>query len=115
MKTFDVRLNGKRICLAGIGEKRVLYAKIDHVMGQSNKLFLEAGGFLSPTLEWVEWERVSLKIGDKVEVRIVEAEAVNRPKERIRVDPKREERHEKAYARTLAKKYGWKILERPKN
>jgi len=116
MKAFDVRLNGKRLCVAGIGVDGYLGAKIDRLVGrQRNELYLEVGGFLSPTLEHVTWKHRSLKVGDKVEVRIIEAGAVDRPKERLPVDQKANERHEKMYARTLAKKYGWKIIARPKN
>jgi hypothetical protein len=89
---------------------------IGHVIGHGhNELSLSIGGLLSPTEEHVKWKRLSLKVGDKVEVRIIEAEAIDAPKERFRRNSKQDERNAKAYAKGLAKQYGWQIVTRPKN
>jgi hypothetical protein len=115
MKAFDVRLNGNRLCVAGIGEDGVMTTVINHVIGHGHdELSLRVGGLLSPIEEHVTWKRLSLEVGDKVEVRIIEAEAIDRPKERFRGDSKQDERNSRAYAKALAKKYGWKIITRPK-
>ena len=116
MKAFDVRLNGKKLCVAGIGEDGVMSTLIDHVVRNGhNGLDLTVGGLLSPTDEHVTWKRLPLKVGDKVEVRIIEAAAVDSPEERFRRDSKQDERNSKAYVKALALKFGWKVLWRPKD
>jgi len=116
MKAFDVRLNGKKICVAGIGEDGVMNTMIDHVVGNGrDRLDHTVGGLLSPTDEHVTWKRLPLKVGDKVEVRIIEAAAVDSPEERFRRDSKQDERNSKAYVKALALKFGWKVLWRPKD
>lgn len=116
MNAFDVRLNGKRLCVAGIGEDGVMTATIDHVIGRGHdELSIRVGGLFSPAEEHVTWKRLSLKVGDRVEVRIVESEAIDKPTERFRTDSKQGERNARAYAKALAKKYGWRIITRPKN
>jgi hypothetical protein len=86
MKAFDVRVNGKRLCVAGIGDDGVLNTMIDHLAGHGrNEVRLTVGGLLSPTEEHLRWEHLSLNVGDKVEVQIFETETVDDPKDRFRV------------------------------
>jgi hypothetical protein len=50
MRAFEVSLNGKKLCLAGIGDDGVLTAIVDWVTGRDRAdLFLEVGGLVSPT------------------------------------------------------------------
>lgn len=87
MKAFDVRLNGKRICVAGIGNDGVLNTMVDHVVGNGrNEVLLRVGGLLRPTEEHVRWEHLLLQVGDKVEVYIIETETVDNPKDCFRAE-----------------------------
>ena len=99
MKAFEVFLNGKRLCRAGIGNDGVLDAVIDYVGGDGrDHLHMHVGGLNSATDEFVNWVPLrNLKVGDEVSVRIVETNRVDRPKEQkpgeqVRREMKRWER-----------------------
>jgi hypothetical protein len=110
MRAFEVNLNGKRLCLAGIGDDGVLNAMVEHFVGKGwNYQTLLVGGLISPTGEHVTWKRRRLKIGDEVRIKIVESVSVDRPRERLRLDPRDEVKRQKKYVREMAKKFGWKI------
>lgn len=48
MTALDVRVNGKRLCVAGIGDAGVMNAMIDHVIGNGrNEVLLRVGGYLA--------------------------------------------------------------------
>jgi hypothetical protein len=114
MRAFEVHLNGKRLCVAGIGDNGVLTAHIAHLVGQyKNELRLEVGGLSLPFKEYVTWNRRKLKVGDEIRIRVCEASSIDRPKERIQqveIDPKEEIRNQKRYVREMARKFGWKIV-----
>ncbi len=110
MRAFEVYLNGKRLCLAGIGDDGVLDAMVDYVVGRGrNQQTLRVAGLINATQEHVIWSRRRLKIGDEVRVKIVESASIDRPKERIRIDPKQDLRRQKRYVRDMAKRFGWKL------
>src|SRR5260370_17682489 len=89
MRAFEVYLNRKRLCVAGIGDDGVLNTMVDHVVGNGrNELYLRVGGLISPTMEHVLWRNQRLKAGDEVRVKIIESASSDRPKERHRRDPK---------------------------
>jgi len=114
MRAFQVSLNGKRLCVAGIGQDGVLTGIVDHVARRGrNELSLHVGGLISPTEEHVTWRNVRLKVGDIVSLKIVEADSVDSPRSRYRSGSKQAERNQKAFARAVAKKFGWKLLTRP--
>ena len=115
MRAFEVRLNGKRLCVAGIDGDCVLNVIVNHVLGHGrNELWLTVGGLISATEEHVRWKVPHLKLGDKVALRIVETDLVDKPVERFRTDSKQDERNSKAYVRAVAKEYGWKLITRPR-
>src|SRR5438477_171203 len=66
MRAFEVSLNGKKLCVAGIGEDGVLSTCLNWVTrGGVGDLFLQVGGLISPTEESVTWVRQKpLKVGD---------------------------------------------------
>jgi hypothetical protein len=107
MRAFELYVNGKRICVAGVGDKGVLTA----LVAGRHKEKAEAGvsGLVSATDEHVEWTRKRLKTGDEVRIKIVEVDAVDRPKKRYRSDPIGELAARKQYVRKMAKQLGWKI------
>jgi hypothetical protein len=118
MRAFKVYLNGKKLCLAGIGDDGVLTAITNWVCGGPYKaadLFLEVGGLISPTREIVNWiKQKKLRVGDKIRVEIVEANSVDTPIERYRADSARDLKNQKAYVRAGAKQLGWTVREHAK-
>lgn len=74
MRAFEVHLNGKKLCLAGIGDDGVLDASANWVGSKrGSDLFLQVGGLISSTKEHVSWVRQRrLHVGDKITVRIVQ-------------------------------------------
>ena len=112
MLCFDVRLNGQRIALAGVGEDGVLNAIVGWVCQERRPadepctLELSVGGLDHEAhLHWVEDH--PLKVGDRVEVVIVEAEQPDAPQREQRDDKKLAEVSERRYFEHLKAKYGW--------
>jgi hypothetical protein len=117
LRAFEVYLNGKKLCVAGIGHDGVLSAIVNWVAKEERRdLFLEVGGLVSPTRERVAWiGQNPLHVGDEIQVRIVERRTVDKPAKRYQSDSPRERRVlEKAYVRAMAKKFGWPVKARSK-
>jgi hypothetical protein len=116
MRAFEVFVNNKKLCRAGIGDDGVLSAIVNWVTGdRAADLFLEVGGLISPSGEHVAWERQkNLRLGDEIKVKIVEATSIDKPSRKYRIDPAEELRSQKRYVRIMAKKFGWTIQARPK-
>ena len=116
MRAFQVSLNGKRICVAGVGDDGVLAAIVNWVTRKGEgDLFLSVGGLLSPVDEHVEWVRKhDLSVGDEIKVKIVETSSAESPIKRYRADLAEDLKHQKSYVRAMAKKLGWKIQARSK-
>lgn len=117
MRAFEVYLNKKRLCVAGIGESGALLGVIQYIVNQSrNEVRFEVSGFTLSTQEHVTWDRRVLEVEDEVRIKIIEATAadrpatkISRPVECIREDPKEEIRNQKRYVRQMARKFGWKV------
>jgi hypothetical protein len=116
MRAFEVSLNRKKLCAAGIGDEGVLTTIVSWVTAKNrSELSLDVAGLVSSTDEHVSWVRQkSLCIGDRIEIRIVEATSVDTPKRRHREDPRQRVRSQRRYVREMAKQLGWKILARSK-
>jgi hypothetical protein len=111
MKAFQVHLNGRRLCIAGLSEHGVLTAIVDYVSGHGrDELALSVGGLISSKEEHVRWvKRRSLRMGDEIQVKVIESESADRPQERHRRDPAADLRQQKRYVREMAKKFGWTV------
>jgi hypothetical protein len=70
---------------------------------------LTVGGLVTGVNEHVTWRAMGLKAGDEVTLKVVEVDSADKPRTRRRRDPKQEERREKAYVRSMAKKFGWTL------
>jgi hypothetical protein len=116
MRAFEVSLNGKKLCLAGIGDDGVLTTIVNWVTRRGEgDLFLEVGGLISLTEEHVSWiKQKPLSVGDKIQVKIVEASSADKPTKKYRMDPAEQLRSQKRYVRMMAKQLGWEIQVRPK-
>ena len=90
MRTFEVFLNGKRLCLAGLGGQGVLNVIVNSVSGRNGEcLGLNVGGLTSSTNEHVRWEEFKkLKTGDEIRIKISESPTADEPTRRFHYDPK---------------------------
>ena len=114
MRAFEVYRNGKRLCVAGIGENGVLTTIIGHLCKASRfDDYLQVGGLDSSTREHVTWmSHAKLRVGDEIRVRLIDIKSVDRPRERHRVDTPESMKGRKLYVRRMAKELGWKITTR---
>jgi hypothetical protein len=90
MVTFEVFLNKKKLCTAGIGETGVLTAIVDWTgaaVGAKTKrspqsaqaVKLSVGGLVGKKSEHLHWSDRRLKVGDEVRIRVSEAQRASRP------------------------------------
>jgi hypothetical protein len=123
MIAFDVYLNERKICTAGIGDQGVLSANVTWVRRKGKytlskkpgaveeELTMYVSGLITPTKEHVNWQEPRpLHVGDAVRIKVVETEAVDQPSTRKQPDPARDERARKHYVRKMARQLGWKIV-----
>lgn len=116
MLAFELQLNGKKICTAGIGEPGVLTSFITWVLGDGGsrqkgreEMFVRLGGLVSRTNQHLDWLRRPLRRGDEVSIRVVEVDVVDTPKRQRRESPTHQRRAQERYVRRMAKQFGWKI------
>ncbi|MBZ5680986.1 MAG: hypothetical protein LAO24_12855 [Acidobacteriia bacterium] len=116
MRAFEVYLNGKKLCLAGIGNDGVLTTIVNWVARKGRgDLFLEVGGLVSSADEHVAWiNQKPLRVGDQLRIKLVETSSVDEPTKRHRTDPAEQLKSKKRYVRMMAKELGWKIQARSK-
>jgi hypothetical protein len=113
MYAFEVFVNGKRICVAGIGTNGVLSVNITHLPFRRRKeTRLYVGGLNTPANEHVRWKQPMLRVGDEVRVKVIETETVDKPSKRFPRDPEFDDKMEKRNLRILAKKWGWKLVKK---
>jgi len=82
MRAFEVHLNGEKLCLAGVG-KGILAITVNWVARprRSDEIGgLAVGGLIDATGRHVEWTNRRLQIGDEVRIKVVEKDAVDRPR-----------------------------------
>jgi hypothetical protein len=82
MRAFEIELNGKELCLAGIG-KGILGVTINWVARprRSDEIGgVAVGGLIDPTKRQVRWTSRKLHIGDELRIKIVEKDAVDKPR-----------------------------------
>ena len=71
MPTFEVYLNGKWLCLGGIGDDGVLTAIANWVVGRGRRdMRLSVGGLISTSDEHVGWPNRKLRVGDEIKIKI---------------------------------------------
>jgi hypothetical protein len=117
MRAFDIHLNDKKLCVAGIGDDGVLTTIVSWVTGRGRSdLFLHVGGIVNPANEHVAWtDQKPLHVGDRIQLEIIESASVDKPKKKQRTHPAERLEAKKRYVREMAKQLGWKIQTRPKD
>jgi hypothetical protein len=91
VKAFEVFVNGRRVCMAGVGPDGVLSAILDWVGGgprhpAEGSFDLHVGGLDSRTDEHVDWSVPEVGVGDEVTIRIVETEDIDPEARRRKAD-----------------------------
>jgi hypothetical protein len=78
MRGMEVRLNGHKLCTAGIGSDAVLNTIVD-IVGRKRgyEMTLRVGGLEND--EFVIWSQRGLRVGDEINIRIVETESIDSP------------------------------------
>ena len=78
MIAFEVSINGRRRCLAGI-ELGILSAIIDAAERDTGSEVrqIAVGGLRQPSGEHVNWIRDPIHVGDEITIKIVEADQVD--------------------------------------
>jgi hypothetical protein len=71
------------------------------------------GAFSRKPTEHATWVNIGLKVGDKIVLKVIETNAVDKPRQRHLRDSKTDERNKKPYVRAVAKHFGWQLVARP--
>jgi len=112
MRTFEIFLNKKRLCIAGLDDDCVLTAMIDCVSRDGHRLDLHVGGLASTAGERVSWQDRRLRVGDEIRIRIANQKRADAPAKRFPTDsPAQKLESKKRYVRQCAKELGWEIRE----
>jgi len=109
MLSFKVSLNGKKLCLAGIGKRGVLSAILNWVASDRGEdVFLHVGGLANE--EHTDWiDHKCLQVGDEIRVEICDADSVDDPIQKRRRDSPETLDGKKRFVREMAQELGWKI------
>ena len=115
MLSFNVSLNGKKLCLAGTGKQGVLSAHVTWAASdRGEELFLHVGGLANEEhIYWINQQH--LQVGDEIRFEICDAESVDDPTRKRRSDAAESLDFKKRYVRRIAKELGWKIQTDPDN
>jgi hypothetical protein len=113
MLSFSVSLNGKKLCLAGIGKRGALSAILTWAASNRGEdLFLHVGGLADEKhIDWIDQKR--LQVGDEIRVEVCEADLVDNPTGKRRIDAAETLDGKKRYIRRMAEELGWKIQTDP--
>jgi hypothetical protein len=108
MRAFEVHLNGKKLCVAGLETGTLLFSVgcSENKRGRGG-IGLGMTGLLL-TQASVRWQQRGLRMNDEVRVKIVETDIVDKFKV-LQKAPADERKYEKAYVRRMAKEFGWTI------
>jgi hypothetical protein len=106
MVTFEIALNGNRICTAGITTPGVLSTILTWATPnrEQPELRLHVGGLENH--DHVRWTDLGLAVGDVLEIRVVEQSRRDEPAERQAEDPDLVGKEERRYYEALKAKYG---------
>jgi hypothetical protein len=86
MRAFEISLNGKKLCVAGIGDNGVLSAIVNWT-GKSGEgdSSIAVGGLVGSTGEHIRWiEPKPLQLNDELHIRIIDTDKADKPVERYR-------------------------------
>jgi hypothetical protein len=108
MRAFEIHLNGKKLCVAGLKTGTLLFAVSCSENNQGRgDVGLGMTGMLL-TQETVRWQQRGLRMNDAILLKIVESPKTDKYKT-IQKAPSDDRKYEKAYVRRMAKEFGWTL------
>jgi hypothetical protein len=113
MRAYDVFLNGKRLCVAGIGSDGYISAYITY-RSEPNDNWIDVMGFDNRKKLYVRWMRANLRSGDEVLLKIVDRKSVDKYKAIRRHDEKKDLESLERNVRETAKGLGLEVREKRK-
>lgn len=79
---IEVYLNKKKLCTASLKDTGSVSANTVIFFDSNEILYLDVGGYSSLNQEYVDWGSHSLKIGDKVKIKLIFTSMIDDPTER---------------------------------
>jgi hypothetical protein len=113
MRAYEVFLNGKRLCVAGVGNDGYISAYITY-RSEPEATWINVMGLINRKKLYVRWTQRNLRTGDEVLLRVVDRKSVDRYKIIRQHDEKRDLESMKRHVRKMAKSLGMAVLENPK-
>jgi hypothetical protein len=113
MPTFEVFVNGKLACRAGIDPDGGLHAILSWRgrprRGADAALQLSVSGVDGRTEESVRWPVPDLSVGDEVTIRVTDAGDGDAAADRTALDPEQLLHQQQEFVRRMAAEWGWEI------
>ena len=112
MIVFDAFLNGKRLCRAGVGDIGMLYASVAWARAGRRGALSQKEAMLALNVEgrtaesYRVWQRVKLKPGDQVRLKVLEGNSADTPAHETPFDPTAAGNAERELYLRLKRKYG---------
>ncbi len=108
MRAFEIHVNGRRLCVAGLEEGMMLFsvACADNKHGRGSVGLSMTG--MSLTHETIQWQTGTLGMDDEVRLRIIETSKADKY-DVLQKAPRDARNYEKKYVRRMAKEFGWTI------
>jgi hypothetical protein len=108
MRAFEIHLNGKKLCVAGLEEGTLLFSVAcgENKHGRGGIGLGMTGMLLGQST--VRWQQRSLRMNDEVRIKVIETAKVDKFKV-LQKAPGDPAKYEKAYVRRMAKEFGWTI------
>jgi hypothetical protein len=113
MRAYEVFLNGKRLCVAGIGSDGYISAYITY-RSEPDATWIDVVGLENRRKLYVQWTRKNLRTGDELLLKIVDRKSVDKYKVIRRHDEKRDLESMKRDLREKAKALGLEIRKKRK-
>lgn len=114
MRAFEIFLNSKRLCVAGVGIDGYVSTYITW-HSEPPAMWIDVVGGKSRKKVYVRWAKQDLVAGDEISVRVVDRKSADKGKKIGTMNLKRDVRALKQHTRMPAKRFGWTINERPKH
>jgi hypothetical protein len=112
MIAFEVHINGKKICTAGLDSPGVVSQVLNWVKGPKGKPYMEfrIGGLVSKTSTNIGWDSRKMKVGDDVRIVLVETKKADKPIHKSKQDKRRILEYKKKNLQRIADELGWKVV-----
>jgi len=107
MRAYEVFLNRKRLCVAGVGDGFI--STYITYRSEQNDTWLDVVGLDKRKNVYAQWTRTELRNGDEVLLKVVDRRSADPYKVTRRNTEKQNISFTKRYVRAMAKKLGWEI------